>query len=170
MQPHPYCHRTVDIEIKCPSPWVGLSNDIIGWAEFVIFFILRPAEEIYRFFQGTACTGHRLRCSYSMIWGRTSIARLLANWNILLWACFLFYLFSVDGFGTESIWKVVSFFSGMDSVLMDFEPKSIRTESIWKVVSFFRPDGFPSKIDLKREVIWHETFVITYLVSKQSKG
>ena len=29
--------------------------DIIGWAEFVIFFILRPAEEIYRFFQGTAC-------------------------------------------------------------------------------------------------------------------
>ena len=29
--------------------------DIIGWAEFVIFFILRPAEEIYRFFVGTAC-------------------------------------------------------------------------------------------------------------------
>ena len=43
-------------EITRPSRWWGLSKDTIGWAEFVIFLILRPAEEIYRFFVRIACS------------------------------------------------------------------------------------------------------------------
>ena len=34
-----------------PWKWWRLSNDIIGWAQFLI---LQPAEEIYRFFEGIA--------------------------------------------------------------------------------------------------------------------
>ena len=53
-------------------------SDNMNWMHIDITKIIGPAYE-----QAGAGTSHQLRCSYSMIWGRTLTVHLLANCTIL---------------------------------------------------------------------------------------